>query len=200
MLRIITLAAAAAMPLAAAQAQDMASPSNPTSFRGFRAEANVGYDRFQSEGTHDDSVGYGGTVGWDGMIGSRIVIGPEFSYWRARGENITPGVATATGAGTVTHKSFNELNATVRAGVLLTPSLMVYAKGGYANSEQRKAFIAPPGQQSYYNKFRTDGYTVGGGAEFSLTDRFFVNAEYRYTDYNTNSARQRVSVGAGVRF
>ncbi|MBU3077961.1 outer membrane protein [Sphingomonas quercus] len=168
-----------------------------TSFRGFRVEGNVGLDRFQSEGSHDDGLGYGGTVGWDGMIGDRIVIGPEFSYWRARQENITPGVGDL---GTVTHKSFNELNASVRVGALVTPRFLVYAKGGYANSEQRKAFIAPPGQSSYYNHFHTDGYTVGGGGEFSLTDRFYVNAEYRYTNYNTDSARQRVSVGAGVRF
>lgn len=195
MRKTILIAALCGGALAApAFAQDATTTS---SFRGFRAEANVGFDRFQSEGDHDDGVGFGGTVGWDGLIGDRFVVGPEFSYWRSRQENVTPGVG---GLGTVTHKSFNELNASVRAGVLVNPNLLVYAKGGYANGEQRKAFIAPPGQDSYYNHFRTDGYTVGGGAEYSLTDHFYVNAEYRYTGYNTNNARQRVSLGAGVRF
>lgn len=190
-LLVAALIGGIAMP-ALAQAQDIT-----TSFRGFRAEGNVGWDRFQSEGTHDDGIGFGGTVGWDGVINDRIVIGPEFSYWRSRRENVTPGLGDL---GTVTHKSFNELNASVRVGVLVSPRFLVYAKGGYANGEQRKAFIAPPGQTSYYNHFRTDGYTVGGGGEFALNDRFYVNAEYRYTDYNTNNARQRVSLGAGVRF
>lgn len=202
MLRQFALAAlSGALVTTAAIAQDGTANSGPSSsFRGFRGEANVGIDKFQSEGDHDYSVGFGGTVGWDGAIGDRIVIGPEFSYWRARGENVTAGVPTATGAGVVTHKSFNELDASVRAGYLVTPKLLVFAKGGYASSEQRKAFIAPPGQAGYYNHFRTDGYTAGGGAEYALTERFYVNAEYRYSDYETDSARQRVSVGAGVRF
>jgi len=180
-----------AMPVLA-QAQGVT-----TSFRGFRAEGNVGWDRFQSQGTHDDGVGFGGTVGWDGAINDRFVVGPEFSYWRSRRENVTtlPG-----DQGTVAHKSFNELNASVRVGMLVNPRLLVYAKGGYANGEQRKALIAPPGQTGYYNHFRTSGYTAGGGAEYALTDRFYVNAEYRYTGYNTHNSRQRVSLGAGVRF
>ncbi len=80
----------------------------------------------------------------------------------------------------------------MRAGVLVNPSLLVYAKGGYASGEQRKAFIAPPGQDSYYNHFRTDGYTVGGGAEYSLTDHFYVNAEYRYTKLTIPTTRASV--------
>lgn len=188
----------------AAQAQDTTPPSsNGTSFRGIRIEANAGGDRFQSQGVHNDKFGYGGTVGFDGQIGQRIVIGAEGSYWRANdwSENCTAG----TVGGSVCNKSFDEYGAAVRAGVLVTPQFLVFAKGGYVNNEQRKRFDAPAGQTSYYNHFNTDGYQVGGGVEYSLTGEqtrmpLYVNAQYVYSQYSDHTARQRVMAGVGLRF
>lgn len=51
-----------------------------TTFRGFRIEAKAGVDRLQAHGNHDDRFVYGGAAGWDGIIGDKIVIGPEASY------------------------------------------------------------------------------------------------------------------------
>jgi len=84
--------------------------------------------------------------------------------------------------------------------VLVTPQLLVYAKGGYVNNEQRKRFDAPVGETSFYDHYRTDGYQLGGGAEYSLTDMFYVNAEYKYSNYHSHTARQRALIGFGVRF
>ena len=76
-----------ALTAQAASAQDTTTPdSNPT-FRGIRIEGNVGGDRFQSQGHHNDKFGFGGTVGFDGVIGNKIVIGPEGSYWHANDGN-----------------------------------------------------------------------------------------------------------------
>ncbi|UYY77003.1 outer membrane protein [Sphingomonas sp. R1] len=187
----------------AAQAQESTTSSNGTSFRGIRIEANAGGDRFQSQGNHNDKFGYGGTIGFDGQIGERIVIGAEGSYWRANdwSENCTRG----TVGGSVCHKSFDEYGAAVRAGVLATPQLLIFAKGGYVTNEQRKRFDAPAGQTSYYNHFNTDGYQVGGGVEYSLTGEqtrmpLYVNAQYVYSQYNDHTARQRVMAGVGLRF
>jgi outer membrane immunogenic protein len=204
-MRIVSLSALAAMGLiaAAAQAQDnsaanssTATGNNGASFRGFRAEVRVGGDRFQSQGTHDHNVAFGGAVGFDGQIGDRIVVGPEFSYWRGRGENKTPGV----NGGTVAHKSFNELGAGVRAGYLVNPKLLVYGSGGYVNDEQRKAFSGTASETGFYNHVHTDGYQLGGGAEYSLTDRFYTGLGYRYSNYADHTARQRLFLSAGVRF
>ncbi|WP_294330714.1 porin family protein [uncultured Sphingomonas sp.] len=188
----------------AAQAQDTTTTSsNGTSFRGIRIEANAGGDRFQSQGVHNDKFGYGGTVGFDGQIGQRIVIGAEGSYWRANDWN--ENCSGVTGGGAVCHKSFDEYGAAVRAGVLATPQLLIFAKGGYVNNEQRKRFDAPAGQTSYYNHFNTDGYQVGGGVEYSLTGEqtrmpLYVNAQYVYSQYSDHTARQRVMAGVGLRF
>jgi outer membrane immunogenic protein len=210
-MRNLTIAvAAASMAIAfcaqAASAQDSvpsATSDTTTSFRGFHVEGDIGGDRFQSEGQHNTKFGYGATAGFDGQIGDKIVIGPEVSYWRPGdgSENCSAGV----NGGTVCHKSFYEIDATVRAGYLVTPQMLVFARGGYANNVQRKSFDAPAGGTSYYDRVRSDGYLVGGGVEYSLTQLsmplpVYVSAQYDYSNFDDHTARQRALLGIGVRF
>ncbi len=183
----------------AAQAQDTTS-TNGTSFRGIRIEANAGGDRFQSQGNHNDKFGYGGTIGFDGQIGDRIVIGAEGSYWRANEWNEN---CSGASGGTVCHKSFDEYGAAVRAGVLATPQLLIFAKGGYVVNEQRKRLDTPTG--GYYDHFNTTGYQVGGGVEYSMSAAdarmpLYANVQYVRSQYNDHTARQRVMAGVGLRF
>lgn len=174
-----------------------------TSFRGIRIEGNVGGDRFQSQGVHDDNLGYGGTLGFDGVIGGKIVIGPEGSYWRAN--NWAENCTGAGAGGSICHKSFEEWGVAVRAGYLMSPRLLVFGKGGYVNNEQRKRFDAPVGQTSFYDHFRTDGYQVGGGVEYTLTESalpvpVYVNAQYVFSQYHDHTSRHRLMAGIGIRF
>lgn len=187
-----------AIAIAASVLAGSAASAQTTSFRGFRVEANAGGDRFQSQGEHRDKFGYGGTVGFDGLIGDRVVVGPEASYWRANEwtENSTAGVS----GGRIDHKSFEEFGAAVRAGYLFTPSTLIFVKGGYVSNEQRKSFTAPVGQTSFYNNVRSDGYQVGGGIEQTFGDTLYANAQYVYSNYYSHTARQRAMVGVGVRF
>ncbi len=184
----------------AVQAQETSSVSsdNPTAFRGFRAEVQAGGDRFQSQGTHDDKFGFGAAVGYDGVIADKFVIGPEFSYWRGRGENVTPG---ATG-GAYAQKTFEEYGAAIRAGYLVTPKLLVYGLGGYVNSEQRLAFtgIGPTGAGGFYDHYHESGYQLGGGAEYSVTKHLYTGIGYRYSNYDDHTSRQRLYASAGIRF
>lgn len=171
-----------------------------TSFRGFRVEANAGGDRFQSQGKHNDRFGYGATIGFDGLIGDKIVVGPEASYWRA---NKWTDNSTVIGGGVLDHKSFQEYGAAVRAGYLIQPRLLVFGKAGYVNNEQRKRYTTPIAGRSYYNHFSSDGYQVGGGVEYTITDStlpVYVNAQYVYSQYSDNTSRQRVMAGIGIRF
>lgn len=202
---LLTAAAAIAVSLApqAASAQDTDSTSgNGTSFRGFRVEANAGGDRFQSQGVHNDKFGYGATIGFDGQIGQRIVIGPEASFWRAN--NWTEN-CTTPGTSSVCHKSFEEYGVGVRAGVLASPNFLIFGKGGYVNNQQRKRLDTPTGVGSYYDRFSTDGYQVGGGVEYTLGNaeaRFplFIGAQYVHSQYNDHTSRQRVMGTIGIRF
>ncbi len=201
----------AAPPMQDASTAPVSTPANPVdgtataSLRGIRIEGNFGGDRFQSQGTHRDKFGYGATLGFDGQIGDRFVVGPEASYWRANNysEICTPG----TGGGTLCNKSFDEYSVGVRAGFLLAPQLLVFGKGGYVNNEQRKRYTAPLGQSSFYDHYGTDGYQFGGGAEFSLANRFqgplsglYLSAQYIRDQYRDHTSRQRVMGGIGIRF
>ena len=174
-----------------ALAQQYGSGSN---FAGFRAEAQVGYDRFLSEGDHDEALGYGGAIGWDGVLDDRVVVGAEYSFFNARNENCTtPGPGQS-----VCRKSFDEHGLNARAGLVLTRSTMVYAKAGIAINELRKRLDAVSG--SFYNHYHTKGWALGGGIEQSFGQLLYGNVEYRYVNYATNSSRHRIMAGVGIRF
>ena len=205
-LRFAALAASAIVAIQAAQAFDLAGP---TSFRGFRVEGDVGGDRFQALGDKKTKLGYGATIGFDGVIADKIVIGAEGSYWRSN--NFTELCAGGLNGGTVCDKSFEEFGAAVRAGYLATPKLLIFGKGGYANGEQRKNFapsnslfyvngqIVGP-EQGYYRHQGYSGYQAGGGVEYSVTDMIYGNVQYIYSNYENHTSRQRVMAGVGIRF
>ncbi|MYL98906.1 outer membrane beta-barrel protein [Novosphingobium sp. FGD1] len=207
-LSALTLAAVAAAGIAQPVLAQDATPTgtevaaNGTGFRGIRVEGNIGGDRFQSQGNHNDKFGYGGTVGFDGTIGERIVIGAEGSFWKpgSGNENTT---ALADG-NSIDHKAFEEWGAAVRAGYLVTPQFLVFGKAGYVNGEQRKRIEGPAGNTLVYDHYRADGYQVGGGVEYTVMPQgalpVYVNAQYVYSNYHGNTGRQRVMAGVGVRF
>lgn len=194
---VLFAAAAATLAAGSVSAQDAGSGPFTSSFRGFRIEGQAGGDRFQSEGDHRDKFGYGGAAGFDGMIGNRIVVGPEVGYWRGRGTNTTGG---AFGGDTVARKSLEEWTAGVRGGYLVQPKLLVYGIGGYARAEERLAYSGVNGQGGFSRRDNADGWFAGGGAEYSLTDLVYVGAGYRYANYDNHTARQRLFGSVGVRF
>jgi outer membrane immunogenic protein len=185
----------------AALAQDSATSDTATSMRGIRIEGDIGGDRFQSQGAHNDKLGYGATLGFDGVIGQHIVIGPEGTYWRA--SDWTENCTAAPGNASVCHKSFEEWGVGVRVGYLLNSRTLIYGKGGYVANEQRKRYTAPIAANSYYDHFNSNGYQVGGGAEYTVTEgRFpaFVNLQYVFSQYNDHTSRHRLMAGVGIRF
>jgi outer membrane immunogenic protein len=201
-MRMYLLAAAAVLSFGASMASAQDSSGLSTSFRGFRIEGNAGWDRYKSVGDHDSKFGYGGTVGFDGMIGNRIVIGPEASYWTANhgAENCAAGDTS-----TICNKGFEEWGAAVRAGYLVTPQTLVFAKGGFVRDKQSDSLYSPAGELLGRDRYRTDGYQVGGGVEYTLSQLHtpvpvYVNAQYVYSNYDDHTSRQRVMGGIGIRF
>ena len=163
--------------------------------RGVRADAQVGIDRFYSEGNNDNHLAYGGALGVDTFVGDNFVLGLEGTFLNSRAENVT-----RDGPGVAYRKSFEEWGGAIRAGVMMTPSTLVYAKGGFVVNEQRKYFDADNPFGSYYNHYRTKGYVVGGGVEQMLGERIYLKAEGRYANYKTNSSRITALLGLGILF
>ncbi len=173
--------------------------------RGVRGDVSVALDRFYSEGNNDNQLGYAAALGVDTFVGDNFVLGIEGTFLNSRAENIT-----RDGPGVAERKSFEEWGGAIRVGSMISPSTLVYAKGGFVVNEQRKYFnadpVATPGIPvntafgDYYNHYRTKGWVVGGGVEQMLSERFYVKAEGRYANYRTNSSRLTGLIGLGVLF
>ena len=199
-MRIAILAAAAAVGLVttAAAAQD-------TSFRGFRIEGNAGWDRFDVPAGTNAKFAFGGSGGFDGQIG-RIVIGPEVNYWRPDDGHNAVGYLNGAGSQRI-RSSHDELGAAVRVGYLLTPDLLLFGKGGYADDDQHRLAFSPTGALTRLTRDHVDGYQVGGGMEYTLHDRFafapagvYLSAQYVYADYDNHTSDQHAMGGIGIRF
>lgn len=166
----IVLAAAAALVLAApAFAQDAAP------FTGARLGATLGYDK-----THDrDGLTYGGAFGYDYGLTPKITLGGE----------ATLEDSTTTLGGV--HAS-RDLALSARAGYVLTPKILAFAKVGY---DTTRFDYAGGGHDNL------EGVRFGGGLEYAVTPHTYLSAEYRRTEYEDNfGGRDAGIVGAGFRF
>ena len=171
--------------------------------RGFRAEGQAGFSSSTRKGTSKSKFGWGGAVGVDAYVANSFVLGAEGAFWWADAEN-----HTHDGAGIADHKTFEEWSLSARAGVMVTPSTLVYGKVGYVRNEQRKRFTPDVGvcggnacQSPGYLRPRQDQrHRLGGGVEQNITDMFYVKAEGRYNNYHNHTHTVTGLIGLGVLF
>lgn len=214
------LAAALVLVPAAAQAQDGRLP-----FTGPRVEVIAGYDHNRSGSTVDsdntrnlkqslDGVVYGAGVGFDVPIDPNVRIGAEaeISDSSAKWDN-NNGVPNTFNLGRVS--ADRDIYVGARLGFVVSPRTMVYGKAGYTNA--RFGLVGTNGTTSLDQRLDTDGYRVGAGVEYAVSNNAFAKLEYRYSnysrgefDFNGNTPdssrfdidtdRHQVVVGAGIRF
>jgi outer membrane immunogenic protein len=153
------------------------------SFQGPRAEVVGGWDRVESNGEGASGFTYGGVLGYDLQRGN-AVFGVE-------GE-VTGSTAKETEAG-VTVKAGRDLYAGVRAGYVVAPNTLLYAKGGYTNARVIGETATVRAADNL------DGFRLGAGVERQF-GRFYGKVEYRYSNYSQDVERHQVLAGLGVRF
>ena len=106
---------------------------------------------------------------------------------------------------------FQEWGLALRAGVMVTPSTLVYGKVGYVRDEQRKEFVPfDPGTSTnvggastpgyYYDHFHATGIQWGGGIEQLVLSNVYVKAEGRYSNYKRHTHAITGLMGLGVLF
>lgn len=216
------LAAGTALTAVPAFAQD-ATPAE--AFGGFRAEALVGYDHIRSGSTEDvdntrnlkqsiDGVEYGGAIGYDIPLGTNMIVGAEAEITDSSASwdnnNNKPNVFNLGRVDAGRQYYFGG-----RLGYAMSPSTMVYVKGGYSNA--RFNLQGTDGTTNLRQRLDTDGYRVGAGVEQKVGSNAFVKLEYKYAnyskgefDFNRNTPdssrfdidtdRHSVTAGVGVRF
>ena len=224
MKKVFSLVAASALlaPLAIGAAPAMAQ-DDTAAFNGFRLEGLEGYDSSRPGSDDDidnaedldqsiDNINYGIGVGYDMNMGGVVVgIEGEWMESEAKTDYDTFGF---TEFGVANIEAGRDLYAGVRVGVPLGSRALVYAKGGYTNA--RYNVLATDNTTDTETDIDLDGWRLGAGAEFAVSDNMFVKAEYRYSNYGEGEVeapsgaesdrfdvdvdRHQLVAGVGVRF
>jgi outer membrane immunogenic protein len=113
-----------------------------------------------------DGFAYGGQIGYDVNLGSAVV-GVEASLTGRTGTNRFPTFDLEAG---------RTFNITGRAGFLVSPDGLLYARGGWSNARFNIVNPAGPGEDR-------NGFTVGAGYEQVLGRNVSARLEYNYADY-----------------
>lgn len=202
---------------APAFAQDV----DPT-FTGPRVGVIGGYDIIRPGSTEDsdlegddqnvDGFLYGVELGYDIGVGGAVV-GVEAELSESTGKVETNSTdPNFFGFGEV--GTGRDIYVGVRAGVLATPSTLVYAKGGYTNA--RLNVLASDGTTERDENFELDGWRIGAGVEKAIGTNSFAKLEYRYSNYSNanfewrdgavtedfdiDTDRHQIVAGVGFRF
>ncbi len=174
---------AVATPAAAQQSDDP--------FTGFRLEALAGFDATTAGSDVDDDIDedndqtaeglvYGVGVGYDYNAGG-VVLGVEAELTDSTAEtDVVDGDFEGFGLGDV--ETGRDIYVGARVGVLATPQLLVYGKGGYTNA--RYNIESSFDGEEFRQSVDADGFRVGAGGEYAFGTNTFAKLEYRYSNYS----------------
>lgn len=224
-----------ALILASASATAVAVPAvaqDNSAFTGPRVEGIVGYDISKAGSSVDNELNdeddesidgfmYGVGLGYDFGVGDRAVLGLEAELSSSTAETeVVDGDLEDLGFGAELNTG-RDFYVGARAGYVVSPNMMLYAKGGYTNA--RYNMLADDGTTELQTDLDVDGWRVGAGAEYAMSENTFVKLEYRYSNYSegefdfndddffdpdtgesdrfdTDLDRHQVAVGFGLRF
>lgn len=203
MIAAALLATTAAVP---AMAQDAGT------FTGPRVEGLIGYDALQSGGDGGDEtidgVSYGIAAGYDYSLGS-IVLGIEGEFADSSAKHTSTDIVDGFSSRISTGR---DLYVGGRVGFPVTPSTLLYAKGGYTNTKINTSF--DDGDERLKFGSNVDGFRLGAGVEQAFGPNLYGKVEYRYSNYSNlklsedlggsetdiDLDRHQVMAGLGFRF
>lgn len=188
----VIAAVAAALPVHAAHAQEDAAPPAPAA-GGFRAELLVGFD---TDGFEEGAL-YGGRIGYDLPVTRSLLLGIDGEL-----NDVTTDQEFLPGTPVLEDGPDAYIGA--RATLVLSRRFRIYGGAGYSRARQSFFFLINPaggpfgpvgGEESYQ-----DGYRLTGGAQFNISRRAFIGAEYRYSNYRSFFQREQLVGSIGFRF
>jgi outer membrane immunogenic protein len=176
---------------------------------GFYVGVNGGWEQTQASWTTHDVIAVplsstsnsgtaGGQVGWLGQWG-QFVGGIEASYNGLFG-GYSGIVGNTAFPGNFGQSRVNDLlTVTGRAGVAWNQNLL-YAKGGWANSQVNLNFVSgPPATANFVTtgttSGRENGWTAGVGWEYGFAQNWSAALEYDYTRLNIGDRLYTITPG-----
>lgn len=167
---------------------------------GPRAELQAGYDNVSLDlsgvGLGKPNEGgfyYGAAIGYDYAVTSKFAIGIDLEA-----SDSTAKYKETNGVESLRLSAGRDLYAGGRLTYGVTDQLNLYGKVGYTNA--RVKVTADDGVDRFSDSANADGVRFGGGAQYALTENFYVGAEYRYSDYEGGFSRNQVFSTVGYRF
>ncbi|EJU10041.1 opacity protein and surface antigen-like protein [Sphingomonas sp. LH128] len=156
-------------------------------------QVETGLDSISVGGESDEGVAYGISAGYDIPLSNGLFVGIQGTA----ADSTTKECASA-GAERLCIKTGRDLAAVVRLGTQVGERSKIYVLGGYTNARLRVTYT--DGIDSYGEGANSDGFRLGAGAQYDLSDRLFVKAEYRYSNYESDFSRHNALVALGAKF
>ena len=182
-----TAAVAADLPRRATAAAPYVAPVPVFTWTGFYAGVNAGYGWGSQKGTADAAYGslsgaqVGGTAGYNYQMG-QIVLGMEGDMDWSNAKNTNGAfVSKQTSIGTVRG----------RVGYAVD-RVLLFTTGGYAGGNVERT-VGAASTSNWHN-----GYALGGGMEYAVTNNVSAKAEYLYTDLASKTDTAGLPSRAGV--
>lgn len=143
------------------------------------ATATVGSTVYNGRVSHD-GFAYGVYGGYDFNINGNGVLGLEVGVGGNSGDYSLDGSEDTLSTG-------RTFDVTARAGALISPQTLVYARGGWTNAR----FTADvDGERDSANK---DGFLVGAGLEQALGTNASARLEYNYSKFGRFSGEDELT-------
>ncbi len=197
---LISIAAIAMLGAAAA-------PAHAATFDGPYLGVTAGWERSEIAGRIDtqpingetsrDALVLGGYAGYNLKVTDRIVIGAEAGF----SASVDDQTRAASAGKSLTIDPRYSFDLSARAGYLVTDKALVYVRGGYANASVRTTLDGLTGPVTASRNL--DGWQVGGGLEYAITEHISARAEYRFSNLGSRGGqydRHQTLVGVSYNF
>lgn len=159
-------------------------------------QAETGLDVLSLDGESDEGVSYGISAGYDIPLSGNMFVGIQGTVADSTTEECASDVAVV--GDELCLKTGRDLSAVVRLGTNVGEKTKLYVLGGYTNARLRLTY--DDGTDSVSDGENADGFRLGAGAQYTLSNNVFLKGEYRYSNYESDISRHNVLVGLGVEF
>ncbi|KHK93004.1 outer membrane protein [Novosphingobium malaysiense] len=159
-------------------------------------QVETGLDSVSVDGESDEGVSYGISAGYDMPLSGGMFVGIQGTVADSTTKECASDVF---GAGDkLCIKTGRDLAAVVRLGTTVGEKGKLYVLGGYTNARIRVTYS--DGVDSASDGANGDGFRLGAGYQYDLSENLFLKAEYRYSNYESDVSRHNGIVALGVKF
>lgn len=167
-----------------------------------------GLDVVSVEGESEADIGYGASVGYDMPLSGGMFVGVQATYADSATKSCVRDVFETGDKACL--EAGRDVAALVRLGTAVGQQGKLYVMGGYANARAEVSYSGDSidavgdsfgvdigGVKAHSD---LDGFRLGAGYEHALNEKFFVKAEYRYSNYEMGVSRHNGVIALGAKF